>query len=116
MINKNKYERKFHLKRPLYKTASLKKTKIGVQEQLSLNAGQKYCNTAILSTFIELPFVIKIFVLSIFEWLSRTNNISLEKHPSFSSIHVHRYGSLCCFYRFNGINVQKTTVFSFLVF
>ena len=25
-------------------------------------------NSAILSTFIKLPFVIKIFVLSIFEW------------------------------------------------
>ena len=49
-------------------------TKIGFQDQLSLNAGQKYCritqgeHSAILSTFIKLPFVIKIFVLSIFEW------------------------------------------------
>ena len=40
----------------------------------SLNAGQKYCrmlkgeHSAILLTFIKLPFVIKIFVLSIFEW------------------------------------------------
>ena len=40
---------------------------------LSLNAGQKYCkmlqgeHSAILSTFIKLPFVIKIFVLSFFE-------------------------------------------------
>ena len=39
-----------------------------------LNAGQKYCrmlqweHSAILSTFMKLPFVIKIFVLSIFEW------------------------------------------------
>ena len=36
-----------------------------------LNAGQKYCrmqNAAILLTFIKLPFAIKIFVLSIFEW------------------------------------------------
>ena len=39
-----------------------------------LNAGQKYCrmlqgeHSAILLTFIKLPFVIKIFVLSIFEW------------------------------------------------
>ena len=51
-----------------------KKTKIGFQDQLSLNAGQKYCrmlqreHSAILSTFIKLPVVIKIFVLSIFEW------------------------------------------------
>ena len=52
-----------------------KRPKIDLQDQLSLNAGQKYCrmlqgeHSAILSTFIKLPFVIKIFVLSIFEWL-----------------------------------------------
>ena len=45
----------------------------GFQDQLSINAGQKYCrmlqgeHSAILSTFIKPPFVIKIFVLSIFE-------------------------------------------------
>ena len=44
------------------------------QDQLLLNAGQKYCrmlqveHSSILFTFIKLPFVIKIFVLSIFEW------------------------------------------------
>ena len=55
---------------------TIKKTenKIVFQDPLSLNAGQKYCrmlqgeHSAILSTFIKLPFVIKIFVLSIFEW------------------------------------------------
>ena len=41
------------------------KTKIGFQDQLSLNAGQNYCR--MLSTFIKLPFVIKIFVSSFFE-------------------------------------------------
>ena len=47
-----------------------KRPKIGFK----LNAGQKYCrmlpleHSAILSTFIKLPFVIKIFVLSIFDW------------------------------------------------
>ena len=50
-----------------------KRPEIGFQNQLSLNAGQKYCGmlmeySAILSTFIKLPFVIKIFVLPIFEW------------------------------------------------
>ena len=47
-----------------------KRQKIGFQDKLSLNAGQKYCRmlSAILSTFIKLPFVIKIFILSIFEW------------------------------------------------
>ena len=39
-----------------------------------LNEGQKYCkmlpleHSAILLTFIKQPFVIKTFVLSIFEW------------------------------------------------
>ena len=52
-----------------------KRPKIGFQDQLSLNAGQKYCrmlqgeHSAILLTFIKLLFNIKIFVLSIFEWL-----------------------------------------------
>ena len=48
--------------------------KDGFQDQLSLNTGQKYCrivqgeHSAILLTFNKLPFVIKIFVLSLFEW------------------------------------------------
>ena len=54
------------LKRPLKK-----KTKIGFQHQLSLDAGQKE-HSAILSTFIKLQFVIKIFILSIFEWPLKT--------------------------------------------
>ena len=47
-----------------------KRPNIGFQD----HAGQKYCrmlqweHSAILSTFIKLLFVIKIFVLSIFEW------------------------------------------------
>ena len=47
------------IKRPLSKRPN-----IGFQDQLSLNAGQKYCrmlpkeHSAILSTFIKLPFVI----------------------------------------------------------
>ena len=63
-----------HTVKPDCKTATLKETKISFQDQLSLNAGQKYCRLlqgehfAILLTFIKLPFVIKIFVLSIFEW------------------------------------------------
>ena len=57
------------VKRPLSK-----RPKIGFQDQLLLNAGLKYCrmlqegHSAILSTVIKLPFVIKIFVSSIFEW------------------------------------------------
>ena len=59
-------------------SVTLKKTKIGFQDKLSLNAGHKYCrmlqgeHSAILLTFIKLPFVIQIFVLSIFEWLFYT--------------------------------------------
>ena len=51
-----------------------KRPKIGFQDRLSFNAGQKYCrmlqgeHSAILLTFIKLPFVIKIFVLSIIWW------------------------------------------------
>ena len=57
------------VKRPLPK-----RPKISFQDQQSLNADQKYCRMlqwehfAVLLTFIKLPFVIKIFVLSIFEW------------------------------------------------
>ena len=51
-----------------------KRQKIGFQDQLSLNAGQKYGrmlqreHSAILLTLIKLPFMINTFVLSIFEW------------------------------------------------
>ena len=61
------------LKRPLKKN-----TKIGFLDRLSANAGQKYCrmlqweHSAILSTFIKLPFSIKTFVLYIFEWPLKT--------------------------------------------
>ena len=58
---------------------SLKKnTKICFQDQLSINAGQKYCrmlqreHSAILSTFIKLLFSIKTFALYIFEWPLKT--------------------------------------------
>ena len=60
------------------KMVTLKKTKMGFQDQLSLNAGKKYCrmlqeeHPAILLTFIKPPFVIKTFVLSIFEWPLKT--------------------------------------------
>ena len=53
-----------------------KKTEIDFQDQLSLNAGQKYCSprehSAILSTFIKLPFVYKALVLSNAEWPLKT--------------------------------------------
>ena len=61
------------LKRPLKI-----RPKIGFQDRLSLNAGQKYCrmlqgeHSEILSTFIKLPFVIKIIVFDSFEWPLKT--------------------------------------------
>ena len=64
---------KTSVKRPLSK-----RPKIGFEDQLLLNAGQKYCrmlqgeHSEILSTFVKLPFVIKISVLSIFEWMFTT--------------------------------------------
>ena len=66
--------------------------KIGFQAQLSLNAGQKYCrmcqggHSAILSTFIKLPVVIKTFVLTIFEWLFYTGFTGLKIIHTFSLI------------------------------
>ena len=56
-----------------------KKAKIGFQDQLSLNTGQKYCrilqreHSAIPLTFIKLPFAIRTIVLSIFEWPFKTD-------------------------------------------
>ena len=47
-----------------------KRLKIGFQDQLSLDASQKYCrmlqgeHSAILSTFIKQPIIIKIFLSS----------------------------------------------------
>ena len=74
-MKKNHWSFSTHeVKENLCKTATLKETKIDFQAQLSLNAGQKYFRmlqvgrSAIFSTFIKLPFVIKILVLSIFEW------------------------------------------------
>ena len=57
----------------IYSKTCVKRPTIGFQDQFKLNAGQKYCkmlqreHSAIRSTFIKLPFVIKIFVLSILE-------------------------------------------------
>ena len=57
------------VKRPLSK-----RKKNVFQDRLLLNASQKYCrmlqreHSAILSSFIKLPIVIKTIVLSIFEW------------------------------------------------
>ena len=69
MLRKQSKYSKTCVKRPLSK-----RPQIGFQDQLLLNAGQKYCrmlqgeHSAILLICIKLPFVIKIFVLPIFEW------------------------------------------------
>ena len=76
------------LKRPLSK-----RPKIDFQDQLSLNAGQKY--SAIRSTFIKLPYVIKIIVLSIFEWLFYTGFTVLYIIPIVSSEYVVKITSFC---------------------
>ena len=52
--------------KPCVKRSLSKRQTIGFQDQLSLNAGQKYCR--MLSTFICITLVIKILLLSIFEW------------------------------------------------
>ena len=60
--------------KPVLRGHSKRRPKIGFQDRLWLNAGGKYCrmlqgeHSAILSTFIKLPFAIMTFVLSIFEW------------------------------------------------
>ena len=64
--------------KPVLSSHSKSRPKIGFQGQFLLNAAQKYCRmlqgepSAILLIFIKLPFVIKIFVLSIFEWPLKT--------------------------------------------
>ena len=61
--------------KPVISGHSKRRPEIDFQDRFFHNAGQKYCrmlqreHSAILSTFIKLPFVIKIFVLSIFECL-----------------------------------------------
>ena len=68
------------VKRPLSK-----RSKIGFQDKSLLNAGQKYCrmlqreHSAILSTFIKLPFVIKIFVFVWFDSLRPIKNLSVKQ-------------------------------------
>ena len=58
------------------------------EDQLSLNAGQKYCrmlqgeHSAILSTFIKLPFFIKIFVLPFLSGCLR--HVLLYRQPTWA--------------------------------
>ena len=96
--------------KPVLSGHSIRRSKIGFQDQLSLNEGQKYCrmlqgeHSAILSTFIKLLFVIKTFVLSIFEWPLKTGftvptKFVFAEHSgsaSRASVRLRIKGSLCC--------------------
>ena len=79
----------------LYSKTCLKRP-LREEDQLSLNAGQKYCrmlqgeHSAILLTFINLPNVIKIFVLSFFEWLLITYFTILTTYMYFLFCGVRR--------------------------
>ena len=66
------YRKTLYTEKPVSSRHS--KPKIGFQYRLWLNAGQKYCrmHSAILLTFIKLPFVFKTFVLTMFEWPLKT--------------------------------------------
>ena len=76
--NAERYYHLYQYSKICLKLPLSKRQKIGVQDQLSLNAGQKFCrmlqgeHSAILSTFIKLPFSNKTFVLSILEWPLKT--------------------------------------------
>ena len=71
-------DRKIMYSKTCVKRSLSKRPKYGFKQQLLPNAGQKYCrmlqgeHSAILLTFITLPFVIEICVLSIFEPLFYT--------------------------------------------
>ena len=64
--------------KPVLSGSSKRRPKIGFQDRLSLNVGQKHCgmfqgeHSAILLTCIKLPFVSKTLVLSTFEWPLKT--------------------------------------------
>ena len=79
------------LKRPLKK-----KTKTGFQGRFLLHGDKKYCrmlqreHSAILLTFIKLQFVIKIFVLSVFEWPLKTG-FTVLTFILFVLFNIHKY-------------------------
>ena len=59
--------------KPVIRGHQKRRPKLGFQDRLSLNLGQKYCRMLqILLTYIKLPFVIKMGFLSIFEWPLKT--------------------------------------------
>ena len=72
--------------KPVLSGHSKKQPKIGFQDQLSLNAGQKVLqnapreHSAILSTCIKLPSVFETFILTIFDQLLKTGFTQHHNH------------------------------------
>ena len=68
-----------------------KRNQVGFNTDYLLNAGQKYCrmlqgeHSAILSTFIKLPYSIKTFVLSIFKWPIKTG-FTVQNYYSYQKL------------------------------
>ena len=82
--------------KPVLNRLSRRRPKIGFQERLSLNAGQKYCRMlqeSILqyfrSTFIKLPLVFKTFILSIFDWPLKTGFTVVEHENLMNDKHIY---------------------------
>ena len=75
--------------KPVLSTIKKRRPKIGFQDRLLVNAGQKYCrmlqweHSAILLTIIWLPFFFKT-VLSMFEWKQRTSMLLVLLGPCCS--------------------------------
>ena len=92
-----------------------KKTKNGFQYWLSLHAGQKYCrmlqgeHSAILLTFIKLPFVIKIFVLSIFEWPFKTGLTVSFFSVRYSDVSFSQTHGICWLVSFSSIKYSEVS-------
>ena len=88
---------KLNTVKPVLSGQSQRRQELGFQDRLWLNAGQKYCrmlpleHSAILSTFIKLPFVIKI-VLSFFEWPLKTGfTLTQKPYTCCVKLYSHTY-------------------------
>ena len=79
--------------KPVLSGHSKRTPKIGLDDRLSLNAGQKYCRMLFLA-FIKLPFVIKTFVLSIFEWPLKTG-FTVFLSVRLSQVSLYQYVMHC---------------------
>ena len=83
---------------------TLKKTKIGFQDRLSLNASQKFCRmlqSLVFSTFIKLSFAINILCLSIVECPLKTDFTVVDRYTGTSYKHF--------FYKKLGVYLEKET-------